>query len=672
MKKHLLFLTYLIFLNILTCFSQEIFKGKTVTLEKDKEAYLNKIFKTYDVFSIDISSLNSKLSSIETQSTLVLRLDNKEIKLTISPNEIRAKNYLSSYDGIVTSENITPPITYIGHANDNVKDDIRLMVTDTKIKGYIIQNGEPLYISQLRYFGFQDYSKNVIIAYRHQDIIDTEGYCGVSDLQEQQFLLEEIRNKGIANTKSNGCEKVVELATDADYEFYQRYGSGTNDEILAIINMIEGLYLSTFDLSISITHQNVWTTSSDPYTGNPSTSPGSELLVNELRTYWESNMQNVQRDLVHLFSGRDYNQSGVLGRVYEIGTVCKSPDKSYGFTKDRINQFLTTAHEIGHNFGGIHSDGQNCGTSNASLMCQGDKSIPMYFSTASITRMSNFMNSHDDCISYKITGPTSFCTSATYNIPNLPTGATVTWSATGSISISGSITANPVSVSKSIDGIGTLTATVSTACGSFNLSKMINIGTPALGMPSFTNLDNQNPNWCSNNSGNSFTVETNDLSATYEARLLAYPSLNVYAINSNAYPGFDVFGYVPPGYYVFQLRATNACGTSAWVETEVESVYCTSDWESNNLNVYPNPAKETLTITYENTEGMQAFELSKTASEEKHLLLFDDKGKEVKKDMMKAGDTKLEWDIKNLPSGRYFLHIKEDKEVVKKQIIIKH
>lgn len=271
-----------------------------------------------------------------------------------------------------------------------------------------------------------------------------------------------------------------------------------------------------------------------------------------------------------------------------------------------------------------------------------------------------------------INGPSQFCTTATYQIPNLPSGATVTWSATGSISISGSTTANPVSVSKSIDGTGTLTATVSTACGSFNLSKMINTGAPTLGMPSFTNLDNQNPYWCSNNSGNSFTVESNDLSSTYEARLLTYPSLNVYASNNNAYPGFDVFGYVPPGYYVFQLRATNACGTSAWVETEVESVYCTSDWESNNLNVYPNPVEETLTITYSSTEGMQAFKLSKTASEEKHLLLFDDKGKEVKKDMMKAGETKLEWDIKNFPSGRYFLHIKEGKEVVKKQIIIKH
>ncbi|QEK52744.1 trypsin-like serine protease [Pedobacter aquae] len=293
------------------------------------------------------------------------------------------------------------------------------------------------------------------------------------------------------------------------------------------------------------------------------------------------------------------------------------------------------------------------------------------------TRIKNYanwinLNTGVNFSHYSVSGPSQFCTTTTYQIPNLPSGATVTWNATGSISISGSNTANPVNMSKSIDGTGALTATVNTACGSFNLSKMINVGAPTLGMPSFTNLDNQNPYWCSNNSGNSFTIESNDLSSTYEARLLAYPSLNVYATNSNAYPGFDVFGYVPPGYYVFQLRATNACGTSAWVETEVESVYCTSDWESNNLNVYPNPAKETLTITYENTEGMQAFELSKTASEEKHLLLFDDKGKEVKKDMMKAGDTKLEWDIKNLPSGRYFLHIKEDKEVIKKQIIIKH
>ena len=353
---------------------------------------------------------------------------------------------------------------------------MRLLITEDKIRGYIMQNGKATFITQLYTFDGNISSKNILITYTTEDVIDKNVYCGVESSQEQQFLQQEVQNKTISSTTNNNC-RTLELATEADYEFYQRYGSGSNTEVLAIINMIEGLYQNTFNMKINVTYQSVWTNSNDPFTGNPSTLDGAELLTNELRNYWESNRQGVQRDLVHLFSGRDYNQSGVFGRVYEIGTVCSARNKSYGFTKDRVNQFLTTAHEIGHNFGGIHSDGQNCGTSNASIMCQGDKAIPMYFSSASITRMTNFMNANSSCMAiyYSMTGPSQICTTATYSIPDVPSGTNITWNITGTYAIIGSNPSNSeVTVQRNAHGYGTLTATITTTnCGVYTVTNSL-------------------------------------------------------------------------------------------------------------------------------------------------------------------------------------------------------
>ncbi|MFN0290658.1 M12 family metallo-peptidase [Pedobacter helvus] len=462
MKKHLLFLCFLIVINITSSFSQEIIQAKSIILNEKQRSNLTRALKKYEVFSLDLAALNLKVSNVKEQFQSTLFLGKQEYKITLQPNEIRAINYTSSTNSIYDTNNITNCITYAGYVDKNIKDDVRLLITDSKIRGYITKNGEKLYITQLLNFDFKESSKDILIIYKPEDVIDTSIYCGVSNSQEQLFLQREVQSKTINSTTNNNC-RILELATDADYEFYQRHGSSSNNEILAIINMIEGLYQSTFNMKINVTHQNLWTTSNDPFTGSPSTDTGSELLVNQLRTHWENNMQNVNRDLVHLFSGQEYNEGGIVGRVYEIGTVCSARNKSYGFTKDRINQFLTTAHEIGHNFGGIHSDGQNCGTSSASIMCQGEKAFPMYFSSASITRMTNFMNANSSCMAiyYTMTGPSQICTTATYSIPNVPLGSTVTWNVAGTYSIvGGSSTVNPVTIQRTSNGYGTLTATI--------------------------------------------------------------------------------------------------------------------------------------------------------------------------------------------------------------------
>ncbi|TAE42969.1 MAG: hypothetical protein EAY66_00315, partial [Sphingobacteriales bacterium] len=80
--------------------------------------------------------------------------------------------------------------------------------------------------------------------------------------------------------------------------------------------------------------------------------------------------------------------------------------------------------------------------------------------------------------SVKIEGPNQFCNTTTFSIPNLPTGLGVTWAASGSCSISGSANANPVTVMKRYDGVSSLSATITSSCGTASVTpKIVKVGT---------------------------------------------------------------------------------------------------------------------------------------------------------------------------------------------------
>jgi len=80
-----------------------------------------------------------------------------------------------------------------------------------------------------------------------------------------------------------------------------------------------------------------------------------------------------------------------------------------------------------------------------------------------------------------ISGDTYFCTNAIYSIQNMPANATVSWNVSGPLSIVGSSGGTTVNVGKTGDGIGAISATLTTPCGSFTTpSKTVYIGNPTI------------------------------------------------------------------------------------------------------------------------------------------------------------------------------------------------
>ncbi|MCB0345781.1 MAG: VCBS repeat-containing protein [Bdellovibrionales bacterium] len=197
-------------------------------------------------------------------------------------------------------------------------------------------------------------------------VVHTETELGTS-LGTSSFLL------GGGETAMMGSLKLVEVATEADYEMFQTNGSSvaaTNQKILSIMNSVDAIYQDQLGLKVSVVFQHVWQTPADPYTA-----VGVVDALDEFADYWDQNFAPSQNyDVAHLFSTRSLE--GVLGIAFRPGACLDNVpgvgDLRYGLTRFRnFADHLVAAHEIAHNFNSLHDAAGGPGDPNYGLSCAG-------------------------------------------------------------------------------------------------------------------------------------------------------------------------------------------------------------------------------------------------------------------------------------------------------------
>lgn len=357
------------------------------TLSITEKDVLNKHFKKYKTFSIDKHEM---LDSLKNRGKCQIRLNiDKDHDWTINLclNDMRAYDFVASY----TSDSGTfqyksfQPNTYKGKTSDN--QAVRFSIDEDEFWGIIENNEKQLLIRQLK-----DYTKNSkdesLILFEESDIKFSRDNTDVIT----DALIAPIDNYNDVNTlKAALCTYYLQIASEADFEFFQDMGSNlanTYSYIFSVLNLIEGVYESTFNLKFIVTFQNVWTTSSDPYTNTLD----ANTLLEEFRTEWNTNRTSVTRDIAHLFTGRDYSGLGIAW-LQQIGT-----GYAYASSEFRTEMFETTAHEIGHNLNALDANLLNpvppeclCGGETASVMCQGLKANNLWFCQPSIDQINLFL-----------------------------------------------------------------------------------------------------------------------------------------------------------------------------------------------------------------------------------------------------------------------------------------
>lgn len=265
--------------------------------------------------------------------------------------------------------------------------------------------------------------------------------------------------------------------------------------------------------------------------------------------------------------------------------------------------------------------------------------------------------------SFTITGDNNFCTTSNnYTITNLPTGATVSWTASpsGVVNIN-SPNSSQTTLTRNANGIITLTATINNACnGSSILTKSnIQVGVPLPPTIISLNFEGQCGTfmeaYSSNPAGATGYIWNVNFGQIVQ-NLDGYGSDYIYVsplINSPQ-TGQSYYNYI-------SVQAKNVCGASdpsATRQFTVGPVPSNCGGGTILLKVTPNPTSSLLSVE---TINYRKFT---------ELRIIDKMG-QVKKQFNYAATNKVYLNISDLPANVYYLQISDGTGWVTKTIIKK-
>jgi hypothetical protein len=322
-----------------------------------------------------------------------LNLGGLDYTLFMQPKTVRQPGFrVLVDDGNGELNEVMPPIsrTYQGEL-DQVGSLAAGSLLETGFKGVVYvdaKQGGAFYVQPLSEI-LPDAPRSQHIVYGAEDSLWRGWDCGVPD--GDAMLADDHAIGGGGNSTRELL--VCEIACDADYNFYQRNGSNLQNTINDVENVIAGVnvaYERDVELTHSITTIIVRTSLADnPYTTND---PGN--LLDQFRSVWRANHGDIQRDIAHLFTGRNIN-GGVIGIAW-LSAIC-STNNGYGlvesrFTSNYNQRVALSAHELGHNWSAQHcdSDGSRCHIMCSGLGGCGGIGNPPFFGTRSQNAISSY------------------------------------------------------------------------------------------------------------------------------------------------------------------------------------------------------------------------------------------------------------------------------------------
>ncbi|MEO6589940.1 MAG: FG-GAP-like repeat-containing protein [Pyrinomonadaceae bacterium] len=402
-------LSLLFKLQIVLClaliFSLNIF-GQSVNLKND----LSKSFKKFDLIRLNDGEA---LQKAEGRQSLTIQTSEKTFSLSVVPHDMRSSSYRAAEttsDGIRSLKK-GEVNTFKGMIDGEPNSQVRLTVDSSNVAGFFVSNATKYFIEPANHHS-EFAEKGDFVIYKDGDFLNDEGFACDSEIQESiEFGKNYVFPNGSADLTGL---RVLKLATDADFEYVTQSGgaAAANQQILGILNMVEGAYQNELGLTIRVVFQHAWTTG-DPFaTNNPGTDPNCQTTIGKVlcnfKNYWNMTFPNSQtpRDTAHLWSGKDTIAN--RGLAY-VRVVC-NPTSAYGVSGPSPWQearLLISAHEIGHNLGANHAEEtQSCANTlmNAALSTV----TPLSFCTYSRTEVSNYITPNGGCLTPQNTASTRF------------------------------------------------------------------------------------------------------------------------------------------------------------------------------------------------------------------------------------------------------------------------
>jgi len=381
-------------------------------LVQSSKAYaqdLDKLLRRYDKLELDSAIVSTQ---VKETGRIFLPTSAGGFDLTLSPHDMRAARYRAQevMDGGVIRELDRGSVrTYKGVIAGIPNGQARITIDKETFEGLIITPDQIYFVEPAKRYSATAGPRDFVV-YQQSDLLQGSlGECGLTTLAEKvssETLRVESQTVNALGTKGVVEElfsppRTVDLATEADFEYFTTFGSATaaNNEILSIMNQVEGIYDSHFGLQFTIVFQNVWSTSGDPYT---TTVP--ETALEQFTNHWNANHGSVSRDLAHMWTGKDFDSS-TIGIAWRPGLDCPLGQQSYGMSQrlsSSPGKFVVTAHEIGHNFNAEHVDVQP-GCPNTIMGTTLNASTSQTFCPFSVSQIETHANAEVACLAQALT-----------------------------------------------------------------------------------------------------------------------------------------------------------------------------------------------------------------------------------------------------------------------------
>ena len=344
------------------------------------------------------------------------------------------------------------------------------------------------------------------------------------------------------------------------------------------------------------------------------------------------------------------------GNGFQTNTyLAVSNDGGNNFVNQKISDVPHTTQVINSFFGGYEGD-------YIGVTAYGGKAYVAWMDQRTGI-WQNYVSEVDYTPTPTITGVPAFCSSSTYVATNVPTGKTVTWSASPVGVVSLSVSGNKVTLTKISQRFFTLSATINGAgTGTINLTTV----------PDCTSISSSMSGSCNGSYQTWFLSATPNMAATNWHWTVDNPSSANYNIyNPNAQ---STYVSISGGGVGISVTYTDPCGETSYREGTTIYSPCARGMA---FVVYPNPASSQLSVKFNTAPtGLQAISpdnatlsLSNTSFIAE---VYDGQGRLLKKSQTKNNETELTFNTSDLVNGTYYLHIKAGTDVIEKQVYIKH
>ncbi len=328
-------------------------EGGSARASADLIAQVNEILqlRSSSVVTLDINATPGAAASVN------LPIAGEQYTLDLHPQSVRAPSYqvkVQLADGSLVDAEPGPIRTLRGTVVGVEGSAVAASLEADGLHARIFLSDDEQYWVEPVASRVAQAGPNHYVVYHNDDIIAPEKTCGLDHLPDA------LGNRGVLGTvrqtTAGACGTglcVAELAADADFEYFQDYGSNVDtvtSRINSVINTVNVQYERDVDITHLITTIIVRSAETDPYS-----STDAVTLLNQFRNHWQSNQSGVQRDLAQLFTGKEINSSTI--GVAWLDAVCSS--FGYSMVQSDFNGNFgcatdLSAHELGHNWGADH------------------------------------------------------------------------------------------------------------------------------------------------------------------------------------------------------------------------------------------------------------------------------------------------------------------------------